>query len=107
MIALTIGGPASAFGTIPLTASPIAAKHPAPTSSVTTKQHDGRSRREAAPRTTSTPKTTVIATSRKPTSGRVEHPAPSGTTAAGNGVPRMRFRTPSSRANTTEIAMFV
>ena len=31
MIAFMIGGPASAFGTQPVTASPIAAKQPAPT----------------------------------------------------------------------------
>ena len=35
--ALTIGGPASAFGTSPETASPIAAKQPAPTTRLITK----------------------------------------------------------------------
>jgi hypothetical protein len=105
MIALTIGGPASAFGTMPETASPSAAKHPAPMTSDTAYFHANDPLGRSMPNRT-TPNAIVIATSTRATSMECSTRADK-KTLPGIGVPRSRLRIPSSRENTIEIAMFV
>ncbi len=84
--AFTIGGPASAFGTTPVMASPIDAKHAAPTNSVT------RNSTRSAPLGTrasyaTTPKTHRDRDQQKPDERGMDHPGTSGRTPPSSAFP--------------------